>query len=271
MDLQIVSGEPRIQDIRLAEALEFKVPRQIRELIKRNIVELERYGPLACGTTMVEIGSGAKRETAEYYLNEAQALLICMKSDAPRAEDGRAEIIAVFQAWRHGKMAPATSAPVTLQDLRAELEPIRDHLVRHDGNIAYLIQMGGEHGDQLRALVPDRHFSKEDKRRFAFVVWKKYHGECPNCRDVKIIDEQGEPIRGIAQCDHVRGHNLNGPHDGWYVCAGCNQKLRDYSIRAESMNAHREFIRILKKMFCGHPAKEPKKLAGPSPQNSFEF
>jgi len=38
---------------------------------------------------MVSLGSGAQREVEEYWLNEAQALLICMRSDTPRAaEDG---------------------------------------------------------------------------------------------------------------------------------------------------------------------------------------
>ena len=34
--------------------------------------------------------------TGKYWLNEAQAILICMRSDAPRAADVRAEIIGVF-------------------------------------------------------------------------------------------------------------------------------------------------------------------------------
>ena len=84
MDLQIVSGEPRVQDIRLAESLEFARPAKIRELIERNIEELRRYGEVipVAGKTLPQGG----RPSTEYYLNEEQALLICMKSDAPQPE-----------------------------------------------------------------------------------------------------------------------------------------------------------------------------------------
>jgi hypothetical protein len=34
---------------------------------------------------MVEIGSGARHEVIEFYLKEPQALLICIRSDAPNA------------------------------------------------------------------------------------------------------------------------------------------------------------------------------------------
>ncbi len=85
----------------------------IRELIKRNVEELERYGGLPCHTANPSPQGG--RPSEEYYLNEEQALLICMKSDAPRAADAREEIIAVFQAWRHGKLVPAQ--PVTIDEV----------------------------------------------------------------------------------------------------------------------------------------------------------
>lgn len=66
-----------MRDIRLAEALEFARPRVIRELIQRNKAELERYGSLPCRTAVIEAGKGAQHEVEEYWLTEAQALLIC--------------------------------------------------------------------------------------------------------------------------------------------------------------------------------------------------
>jgi hypothetical protein len=41
-----------------------------------------------------------------YLLNEAQALLLCMKADTPASEEIRAEIIAVFRAAKHGQPIP---------------------------------------------------------------------------------------------------------------------------------------------------------------------
>ena len=154
----------------------------IRELIKRNNVELERYGGLPCRTATSHDGPGA-RTVEEYWLNEEQALLICMKSEAPRAADARAEIIAVFQAWRHGKLVQAQ--PVTIDEIGrlfdAKLEPIRDRLVQHEGNIAYIIQITGETRDRMDDLVPRKEFTKENKQRFKHVVARMYNGECPCC------------------------------------------------------------------------------------------
>src|SRR4051812_24704912 len=106
-DLRVIAqgDEPRIQDWKLAIALGFKAPRQIRELIERNRAELERYGVLSCRTTNSSDPLGRGRPAQEYWLNEAQALLVCMKSDAPRAADVRHEVITVYQAWRRGELA----------------------------------------------------------------------------------------------------------------------------------------------------------------------
>lgn len=269
MDLQIVSGEPRVQDLRLAESLEFERPRAIRQLIERNLVELERYGGLP--RHVANPGPEGGRPSEEYYLNEEQALLICMKSEAPRAADARSEIIAVFQAWRHGKLVPAR--PATIDEIGklfdTKLEPLRDHLVKHDGNIAYLIQISGETRDRMDDLVPRKEFSKENKQRFQHVVARMYNGECPCCRDAKIIDLSGQLID--AHCDHARGRELNGAYDGWYVCKVCNLRLRDHVFRAEAVKHFDVFVSYLKRVFSGHPAKEPKRIASRPSQNSFEF
>jgi hypothetical protein len=70
-------------DLRLAERLEFARPRDIRQLIERNREELERHGGLRYGAA--NPGSQGGRPSTEYWLNEAQAVLLCMRSDAPRA------------------------------------------------------------------------------------------------------------------------------------------------------------------------------------------
>ncbi len=44
-DLNIVAGdEPRMMDLRLAEALGFAHPRRIRALIRRHLAALKRFG-----------------------------------------------------------------------------------------------------------------------------------------------------------------------------------------------------------------------------------
>lgn len=105
-DLSMVADEPRVQDLRLAERLGFKRPRVVRELIERNLEELEMHGSSA-----VRHGAYRGRPTTEYWLNEAQALLVCMFARTPGAAAIRREVIEVFLAWRRGEMPPA--APMT--------------------------------------------------------------------------------------------------------------------------------------------------------------
>lgn len=106
-DLQAMEDEPRVRDLRLGERLGYARSYKIRELVKANEAELLRYGPLPRVGGMVAVGSGAQREVQEYWLNEAQSLLLVMKSNTDIAVDARQEIIAVFLAYRHGKLQPA--------------------------------------------------------------------------------------------------------------------------------------------------------------------
>jgi len=133
-DLQVIESEPRIHDLRLGERLEFERPRDIRKLIERNIEELERYGRLRHHGATSHNGPGA-RSVEEYWLNEAQALIICMKSDAPRAADVREEIIYVFKMWRHGTGV----APVAAEILDI-CKKTHEVVTRTDGNVIHLVQ-----------------------------------------------------------------------------------------------------------------------------------
>jgi hypothetical protein len=128
-DLTPMGGEPRVLDLKISERLGFWRDLDIRKIIKRNDVELSRYGVLA--TVAKTSGEKGGRPTTEYYLNEAQALLICMKSDTEKAADVREQIIKVFMAYRRGEFVQAGLAPapvdqtvVVLQRLEARLEAL---------------------------------------------------------------------------------------------------------------------------------------------------
>ena len=115
-DLTLQDGEPRVHDLCLAEALGFAEPISIRKLIIRNLKEIVTLGPSGHRVRMVTIGSGAKRPVTEYYLNEAQALLICMFARTERAAEVRKQVIEVFMTWRRGE-TPQTP-------LQAEYVPV---------------------------------------------------------------------------------------------------------------------------------------------------
>lgn len=108
-DLLIRDDEPRVQDLRLAEALGFGQTRDIRPLIKRNEHELQLYGGV-CGTVPQTSARGG-RPGLEYWLNEAQALLVCMFSRTPEAARVRRELVEVFMAWRRQRALPAGALP----------------------------------------------------------------------------------------------------------------------------------------------------------------
>lgn len=103
-DLTPMAGEPRVRDLRLAEALGYDRARDLRKMITRNAAEILTHGPLPQVATMVEIGSAAQRPVDEYHLNEAQALLVCMFARTATAAAVRKQVIEVFLAWRRGAL-----------------------------------------------------------------------------------------------------------------------------------------------------------------------
>ena len=99
-DIDAVDGEPRIFDLVLAERLGFVRPRAVRQLIERSRTELESYGLIA-----TRCGAYRNRQYTEYWLNETQALLVCVLSRTERAAEVRRVLIAVFTGWRRGQLA----------------------------------------------------------------------------------------------------------------------------------------------------------------------
>lgn len=110
-----INGEPRIRDLDLAVRLEFADPRMIRKLIKSNSEKLNKISVLyAAAQTSGEQGG---RPATEYYLDQKQAIFICMKSETDNAFEVQAEIVRVFDAHLNGAPAqPAFTIPQTLPE-----------------------------------------------------------------------------------------------------------------------------------------------------------
>ncbi|CDN96058.1 hypothetical protein [Agrobacterium tumefaciens] len=100
--LQLIEDEPRALDLDIAKRLGFSKPTNIRNLIKRNLAELERFG--VCFTAKQTHSGKGGRPTDEYWLNEEQSLLIAVLSDTENAAEVRFMIIKVFVAWRKGHL-----------------------------------------------------------------------------------------------------------------------------------------------------------------------
>lgn len=89
-----------MRDLDLAERLRISEPRNIRVNIEENRAELEGFG----GVLMQRVKISAKggRPGTEFWLNESQALLLCMFSRTAKAAEVRREVIQVFTAYRLG-------------------------------------------------------------------------------------------------------------------------------------------------------------------------
>ena len=120
-DLSVVAGEPRVLDLRIAEQLGFSRPRAVRQIIDRKMGELRRYGALS-PQRVANRGKG--RVGNGFYLNEGQALLVCMFSETDRAADVREQLIRVFMAYRAGELQRAPR-PARAKRLPPEI-PVSD-------------------------------------------------------------------------------------------------------------------------------------------------
>jgi len=112
-DLDItINHEPRIHDLRLAEALGFKKPRDIRPLIERHADALERLGKVC--RTVRQTSSRGGRPSAEFWLTKKQAIYIATKAETERATEITIQIVEVFEEVTGGKPPPPTQAPPAL-------------------------------------------------------------------------------------------------------------------------------------------------------------
>lgn len=109
IELSVIENEPRARDLDIAKRLGFSKPTNIRNLIKRNLVELERFG--VCFTAKQTHSGKGGRPTDEYWLNEEQSLLIAVLSDTENAAEVRFMIIRVFVAWRKGHLVGDINSP----------------------------------------------------------------------------------------------------------------------------------------------------------------
>ena len=144
LTLTPINGEPRIHDLHLAEQLGFDQPRDIRKLIKRNHDKLLKFGVCATVARCIEVGNGVKREIDEFYLNQKQAVFVCMKSETEKAFDVQVEIVRVFDAYLNGEFKPSTPQTFAqalrlaaeqqerIEQQQRELEASRPKIAFHD-------------------------------------------------------------------------------------------------------------------------------------------
>lgn len=186
-----VNHEPRILDVTLADKLGMKNRHSIRSTIEANRQELEAYGEVSQHSRETTKRGG--RPSTEYYLNEAQCLLVCMYSRTEKAAIVRKAIIEVFMAYRRGELVPATITPAQQSKLQQIVrERVEETGAPHvyfwsrfnnhyklgsykqlpyhcyDDAVIYLMKMEGK-GNKLPALVQNMPAMAESELRVAYV------------------------------------------------------------------------------------------------------
>lgn len=86
--------DPRVSDVKLAEALGYERPRVIRELIERHRSSLETFGEIR--RIVRRNPRKAGRPAAGYDLNRKQALFVCTKAETPQATAVTIALVEVF-------------------------------------------------------------------------------------------------------------------------------------------------------------------------------
>jgi hypothetical protein len=263
LTVQAVDGEPRVHDLMLAERLAFERPRKIRELIERNMAALERHGTVC---PMVGQTPGGGRPSTEYWLNEAQALLICTKSETAVAEEVTSEVIRVFIAWRQGTLMPASSQ-VTLTSIgelfEAKLVPlhrdianVRLEITEVQKNVIFISK-------RVDDIVPRRDFTEEARRQFKRVAAEKYDNECPCCRQTKLT-------HGEYQYDHYLGRELRDPEHGWITCKKCNLRMASDAMFKASRRPHFEVFQDYRRQMFGDGPPPKSRKGSPTSSSSSQ-
>ncbi|MGY6251651.1 hypothetical protein ACXIUS_29695 [Bosea thiooxidans] len=101
VDIHPVSDDARVSHKRLAAALGIGQHHKLRHLVERNAEEFQRYGvvPSTVDGTTAKGGRPGKL----LWLNEGQAILAAVRSDAPHAPEVRYQVITAFMEYRRGK------------------------------------------------------------------------------------------------------------------------------------------------------------------------
>lgn len=94
-DLRIIEGSARLADLRLARALAIGRLTDIRKLIHRRRADLAAYGGLVRTPAV-----GKRTVDAEYWLNEQQALVVCVLANSAQSPAVHRDLIDIFAQHR---------------------------------------------------------------------------------------------------------------------------------------------------------------------------
>lgn len=209
-DLTSMEGEPRVLDIRLAEALGFLAPHRIRALIRRHHSALAALGRVS--TTVVETSAKGGRPGKAFWLTKKQALYVCTKSETPKATEATIRLVDVYDAVTSGtvsameravlpKRPPSPSKGIGIVKL--------DRVIWFDtrrrpniGELALVVRHNGALG-----VYPVVQSERQPEEGYVFVEDKKPEPWQTSCRSRvslvgAVINASGKPRRTRALTRH---------------------------------------------------------------------
>lgn len=256
-DLRVLDDGPRVQDLRLADALGFAQPRMIRKLIDRNVQELEGYGEVCSTVSQTHQDTGEAgddepkpankggRPGREYWLNEEQALLLSMFARTDNAAAVRRMLIGAFLEWRrrHRRETirppeaerlvlppPSMDAPFHLQPpLPSALRELEDDAVP---------------GDLLAKLAKVRTAHRIFGRRAAARIWQEVGFTVPD--EGQHLFRRTRLDEGRACLAWLLGQEAG---EGFPLVRGMVELVEENGEGA--MEARRHLIRLGLKFFSG--------------------
>lgn len=181
-DLSVVAGEPRVKDLVIGQRLGLTQARSVRVMIERNRRELVRYGEVLHQVdAKPQKGTSGGRPRAAFFLNEMQALLLCMFASTDRAADVREQLIRVFMAYRAGELraAPQSKAKRRLPPVYTTADPehpdFRDPILllakRRDELVKFQTFERTRADDSMLAQIPHLLASMRHRKIVRFPRW----------------------------------------------------------------------------------------------------
>lgn len=247
-----INGEPRVQDLHLAERLGFERPRDIRKIIKRNEAKLLTFGGCATVARVVE-----GNQVAEFYLNQKQAIFICMKSETDRAFDVQAEIVRVFDAYLNGDLKPSVpnfQNPAEAarawaleyernQTLQREIEASRPKIAFHDQVVSSESLLDFSSMFSLLQRKTGQQFTRR-----TFLEFCRRHG----------IACQANPYGGIGTNRFVPRKDYVGP---WFVSEMHPNGVTEWMVRPIAVAGIVQLVELDRQPMTRHA---PKRLVDDS-------
>lgn len=185
-----IDSEPRVLDVLLGERLGMAHARNIRDTIVKRRDELAMHGTV-CTSAIATSAKGGRPGTA-YYLNEPQALLICMFANTAKAAQVRKMLIDVFMEYRRSQGMVKVQAHERRTSTRLE------DAVRLKTNIDRLERATAA----IAAMAAPRYLTAMVVGGEPVVVDVHDHNVAPNERAV-VMRHNGElAIERVERLDH---------------------------------------------------------------------